>query len=138
LLFGKINPAKKQGLSFTIPTGFLYNPLCWKASAENCASFPPGGIDHPKFAQAFRQGGNEQPKIAQAFPQGEMANRNLRKLFPRGKSPTEICASVPPGGNRQPEAFFMSLDAKSRTNQCVEPFYLKYHRKPSNPNLWLL
>jgi hypothetical protein len=29
LLSGKMNPAKKQGLSFTFPTGFLYNPL-WR------------------------------------------------------------------------------------------------------------
>ncbi|MDR2497801.1 MAG: hypothetical protein LBD21_11830 [Tannerellaceae bacterium] len=39
----KINPAKKQGLSFTIPTGFLYNPLWGMGKPISVGAFHLGG-----------------------------------------------------------------------------------------------
>jgi hypothetical protein len=72
------------------------------------------------------------------FPFGGSANRFRLELSPLGDPSTEIGWSFPLWGIRQPEALFMSLDAESHTNQYVEPLYLKFHQKASNPNLWLL
>jgi hypothetical protein len=55
------------------------------------------------------------------------------KLSTLGDGQTEFGWSFPLWGIGQPEAFFISSDARSHANQRVEPFYLKYHRKHQIP-----
>jgi hypothetical protein len=111
VLSGKINPAKKQGLSFTIPTGFLYNPLCGNLQqilrklfnmlgtfSEFCASFSTCWEPSADSAQAFQHVGNLQ--------------RILRELFNMLGTFSEFCASFPTCWESPTGSFFHILRCK--------------------------
>jgi hypothetical protein len=82
-------------------------------------SFPPWRIRQPISVGASHFGGS--------------VSRFRLALSTLADWQTEFGWSFPLWRIRQPEAFFMSSDAESYANQYVESFYLKYHRKPSNP-----
>jgi hypothetical protein len=86
LLSGKINPAKKQGLYFTIPTWFLYNPLWRIGKPISVGAFHLGGsvsrirFAHPTMWKASTKFGLPIPQCGKLQPNSVCPSHNVESF----------------------------------------------------------